>query len=209
MNHSLPVADTAQARRYARDLVRRYPGMFRAAVGLHVAAALAALAGPRLLGDLVEAIERQEPIAALDHLAYTIAGFAVLQAVLIRFAHLASAQLGERVLARLREEFIARVLTMPLATVEAAGTGDLLNRTTRDVDALSRCVRLAVPETMIAMITIGLVVVALLLLSPIFAIPLVVGVPGMVAGTRWCLRRAPRAYRGRSPASSPLSAGLT
>src|ERR1700712_3653614 len=157
----LPVADTAQVRRYARDLFRRNPRALGVAVGLHVVAAIAGLAGPRLLGDLVEAIQHHDRVGVIDRLAATIAGFVVLQAVLVRFAHLASARLGERVLANLREEFVERVLSLPLSTVEKAGSGDLLTRTTRDVDALSRCVRFAVPETVIAVITVLLVVGAL------------------------------------------------
>jgi ABC-type multidrug transport system fused ATPase/permease subunit len=209
VTRSLPVADSAQVRRYARALIRRWPGLFRATVGLHVAAALAGLAGPRLLGDLVEAIEGHAPAGELDRIAVAIAGFVLVQGVLTRFAYLASARLGERVLARLREEFLCRVLGLPLATVEAAGTGDLLTRTTRDVDALSKCVRFAVPETMIAMITLALVVIALLLVSPLFAAPLLAGAPFMVFGTRWYLKRAPRAYLRRNAAYSQVTEGLT
>ncbi|WP_328465076.1 ABC transporter ATP-binding protein/permease [Actinoplanes sp. NBC_00393] len=209
MSRALPVADSVQVRRYARDLVRRYPALFRATVGLHVAAALAALAGPRLLGNLVEAIRDGATVAALDRLIFTIAGFVLLRGILTRFAYLASARLGERILARLREEFLCRVLTLPLATVESAGTGDLLTRTTRDVDALSKCVRFAVPETMIAMITLVLVVVALLLVSPLFAVPLLIGVPIMVIGTRWYLRRAPSAYLRQNAAYSDVTEGLS
>ena len=209
MSRLLPVADTAQARRYARDLIRRYPTLFRATVALHVAAAVAGLAGPRLLGELVQGVHDGRPLSELDRLAFAIAGFVLVQATLIRFAHLASARLGERVLARLREEFVARVLSLPLSTVEAAGSGDLLTRATRDVDALSKCVRFAVPETLIALITLGLVVGALVLVSPVFAVPLLIGVPIVVAGTRWYLRRAPAGYLRQNAAYSDVTEGLT
>ena len=112
MSNLLPVAGTAEVRRYARDLFRHYPRALSLAVGLHVVAAIAGLAGPRLLGDLVEAIQRQSGLATINRLSAAIAGFIVVQAVLVRFAVLASAQLGERVLARLREDFIDRVLAI-------------------------------------------------------------------------------------------------
>ncbi|GGN27080.1 ABC-type multidrug transport system fused ATPase/permease subunit [Actinoplanes campanulatus] len=209
MTRLLPVASAVQARRYARDLIRRYPAMFRATVALHAAAALAGLAGPRLLGDMVQGIHDGVPLDRLDRLALMIGGFVLAQSVLIRFAHLASARLGERVLARLREEFVTRVLGLPLSTVEAAGSGDLLTRTTRDVDALSKCVRFAVPETLIALITLLLVVAALLLVSPVFAVPLLIGVPIMTVGTRWYLRHAPRGYLRQNAAYSDVTEGLT
>ncbi|GIE79179.1 multidrug ABC transporter ATP-binding protein [Actinoplanes philippinensis] len=209
MSRLLPVASAVQARRYARDLIRRHPGLFRATVALHVAAALAGLAGPRLLGELVQGVHERVPMSELDHLALAIGGFVVAQTVLIRFAHLSSARLGERVLTRLREEFVDRMLAMPLSTVESAGSGDLLTRTTRDVDALSKCVRFAVPETLIALITLGLVIGALLLVSPIFAVPLLIGVPIIVVGSRWYLRHAPRGYLRQNAAYSDVTEGLT
>ncbi|BCJ44358.1 multidrug ABC transporter ATP-binding protein [Actinoplanes ianthinogenes] len=209
MTHALPVASRSQAWRYARSLFRDHPGMFRTTVGLHLLAALAGLAGPRLLGDLVQAVQVGTDYTQLDRLAAALAGFVLVQAVLIRYAYLASARLGEQVLAQLREEFIARVLTLPLGTVESAGTGDLLTRTTRDVDALSKCVRLAVPETTIALLTGGLVVVALVAVDPVLAAPLLVGVPITVAGTRWYVRKAPSGYLRQNAAYSEVTDGLT
>ena len=208
MSGLLPVADTAQVRRYARDLFRRHPRVLGGAVGLHVLAAVAGLVGPRLLGELVERIQHDAEVRVIDRLALTIAGFVVLQAVLIRFAHLASARLGEGVLASLREEFVERVLALPLSTVERAGSGDLLTRTTRDVDALSRCMRLAVPETMIALITVLLVIGALALTGPLLALPLLTAAPLLLIGTRWYLRRAPAGYLRTNAIYSAVTDGL-
>jgi ABC-type multidrug transport system fused ATPase/permease subunit len=204
----LPVAGAAQVRLYARDLLRRHPRALATAVGLHVFAALAGLVGPRLLGDLVEAIRQRSGVGVVDRLAAFIAAFVVLQAVLVRFAHLASARLGERVLAGLREDFVERVLALPLSTVERAGSGDLLTRTTSDVDALSRCVRLAVPETMIALITVTLVVGAMVVTGPVLALSLLIAVPILAAGTRWYLKRAPAGYLRKNAAVSVVTDGL-
>ena len=208
MSGLLPVAGNAQVRRYAVELFRRHPRALGGAVTLHVAAAIAGLVGPRLLGELVEGLQHGRGASAIDRLGLLIAGFVLVQAVLTRFAHLASARLGEGVLARLREEFVERVLALPLSTVERAGSGDLLTRTTRDVDALSRCVRLAVPETMIALITVALVVGALVVVTPLLALPLLVAVPILVGGTRWYLRRAPKAYLEQNARYSMVTDGL-
>jgi ABC-type multidrug transport system fused ATPase/permease subunit len=205
----LPVADAAQVRQYARALFRRYPRPLSGAVGLHLLAAGAGLVAPRLLGDLVEAIQGHSGVHTIDRLASIIAGFVVLQAVLVRFAEVTSARLGERVLANLREDFVDRILAIPLSTVEEAGAGDLLTRTTRDVDALSNCVRRAVPETMIATLTVALVVGALALVSPLFVLPLIIAVPILVAGTRWYLRRAPAGYLRENDTYSHVTDGLS
>ncbi|MGC4762296.1 ABC transporter ATP-binding protein [Micromonospora sp. DT46] len=209
MATALPVADGRQVRRYARTLARRHPRALGAALGLHALAAAAGLVAPWLLGDLVEGISRGTSGVTVDRIALLIAGFVLVQSVLVRFAHLASARLGERVLAELREEFVDRILALPLATVERAGTGDLLTRTSRDVSALSRTVRFAVPETLIAVVTGCFIVGALLLVDPLFALPCLLAVPLLWAGTRWYLRRAPAGYLRENAAYSDITDGIS
>ena len=87
-----------------------------------------------------------------------------------------------------------QVLALPLSDVERAGTGDLVSRTTADIDALARTIRFAIPETLIAAVTIVLTVAAAVIVSPIAALPCVVGLPAILIGTRWYLRRAPAGY---------------
>ncbi|MCX4389494.1 ABC transporter ATP-binding protein/permease [Micromonospora peucetia] len=209
MATALPVADARQVRRYARTLVRRHPRALGTALGLHALAAAAGLVAPRLLGDLVEGISRGTTGVTVDRIALLIAGFVLVQSVLVRFAHLASARLGEGVLAELREEFVDRILALPLATVERAGTGDLLTRTSRDVSALSRTVRFAVPETLVAVVTGCFIVGALLLVNPLLALPCLVAVPLLWAGTRWYLRRAPAGYLRENAAYSDITDGIS
>lgn len=206
---ALPVADARQVRRYARSLMRRHPRALATALGLHALAAIAGLAAPRLLGDLVDAVSRGTTEVTVDRIALAIAGFVVGQAVLVRFAQLASARLGERVLADLREEFIDRVLAIPLPIVERAGTGDLLTRTSRDISALSRTVRLAVPETLIALVTGCFVLGAILLVGPLLALPCLIAAPLLWLGTRWYLRRAPAGYLRENAAWSDVTDGIS
>ncbi|OJF14113.1 ABC transporter ATP-binding protein [Couchioplanes caeruleus] len=208
MSNALPVADSRQVRRYARELFRRHPRALTTTVVLHALAAMTGLVGPRLLGELVESIQHHAGVRTVDRIAAVIAVFVVLQAVLVRFAYLASARLGEQILAELREDFVDRVLRIPLSTVERAGTGDLLTRTSRDVDALSRCLRFAVPETLIAMITASLAVGALILVSPLLALPLLIAVPILTWSTRWYLRRAAFGYLRQNAAYSQVTDGL-
>jgi ABC-type multidrug transport system fused ATPase/permease subunit len=205
----LPVATPAQVRAYARRLTLAYPRPLALALGLHGLAAVAGLAAPRLIGGLVEDVRRGTSHWAVDRVAIAIAVFVVAQGVLLRFAVYASARLGEKVLARLREEFVDRVLELPLSTVERAGTGDLITRTSRDVDVLSRSVRHAVPETLIAIVTGAFAIGALVLVGPLTALPCLVGVPLLWAGTKWYLARARAGYLWENAAWGSVTAGLT
>jgi ABC-type multidrug transport system fused ATPase/permease subunit len=205
---TLPVASAPVVRRYAVGLLSRHRRAWASVLVLHGLAAVAGLAMPWLIGRLVAAIRQGTTVDTIDTVALAMVGFVVAQAVLTRFATLASAKQGERMLAELREDFIDRTLAIPLSTVEKAGTGDLLTRTSRDVDALTHSVRFAVPEILIASVTVVFTVGALALVGPLVALPCLAGVPILWVGTRWYLRRAPQAYIRESAAYSDLTDGL-
>jgi ABC-type multidrug transport system fused ATPase/permease subunit len=205
----LPVATTAQVRARALVVARRHRGALSLAVGLHAAAALAGLAGPALLGVLVDSVRRGTTTWQVDRVALGVLAAVVAQVVLVRFARLASYVLGERVLAELREDFLDGVLGLPLGTVEQAGTGDLLTRSTRDVEEVAEVVRFAVPETLIAAVTAALTVAAAAAVSPWITLPsCLVVVPLLWASTRWYLRRAPAGYLREMAAWSGLTGGI-
>ncbi|MEW9553514.1 ABC transporter ATP-binding protein [Nonomuraea sp. NPDC050783] len=203
----LPVADRRQVRAYARRLTLKYPRQLATALVLHGLAAVAGLAVPWQLGGLVEDVERGAPVHVAV-VATAIGGFLLLQGLLVRYAVLASAKLGERVLAELREEFVGQVLALPLSTVERAGSGDLITRTSRDVDSLSRTVRHAVPETLIAVVTFLITVGALVLVSPLLMLPMLLAGPVIVVSTRRYLKRARDGYLRENAAYADMTEGL-
>jgi ABC-type multidrug transport system fused ATPase/permease subunit len=208
MRQILPVAGAAEVRRYARALARRHPRELAAAVLLHCLAAMAGLAAPRLIGDLVESVEDGTSLAVVDRTIALIAVFLVAQTVLTRYARMRSFTLGETVLAELRENFVEHALALPVGVVERAGTGDLLTRTSRDVDALGWSVRFAVPETIIALVTTLFTVGACVLVGPWVAVPLLLGVPTLWVGTRWYLRRAKDGYLRENAAYAQINASI-
>jgi ABC-type multidrug transport system fused ATPase/permease subunit len=206
---ALPVADSPAVRTYATQLARKHPRLLGAALGLHLLAAVAALAAPRLLGDLVEAVEQGTTLGHVDRVIMLLAGFLVVQTVLTRYARYLSQVLGEKVLADLREDFVANALALPVGIVESAGSGDLTTRTTRDVDQLGWSVRWAMPEWVIAVITAVLTFVAALTVGWWVALPCVLGLPPLVIGLRWYLARAKDGYLRESASYSRINATLT
>jgi ABC-type multidrug transport system fused ATPase/permease subunit len=209
MSTHLPVADTRAVRRYAFSIARRYPRMLWGALALHVLAALAALAAPRLLGDLVQAVETGTTVGHVDRVVEVLAVFLLAQTVLTRFARYLSQVLGEQVLAELREDFVGNTLALPVGVVESAGSGDLLTRTGRDVDQLSWAVRMALPEWTIALITACVTFVAAIAVGWWVALPCLLGVPPLVIGLRWYLARAKDGYLRESATYSAINASLT
>ncbi|MEO3936190.1 ABC transporter ATP-binding protein [Dermatophilaceae bacterium Soc4.6] len=175
--------------------MRRHRRSLGTVVGLHALAAVAALAAPRILGLLVDGVTSgTTTLASVDRLAVVLAVATVVQTVVTWFARRASFRMGEDVFAELREQFMSRVVSLPLSTVERAGTGDLVSRTTNDVEALSQVARYGVPSIFVAVVTVSITVVAALLTDALVALPLFIGVPLLVVSTRRYLRLAPDGY---------------
>ena len=209
LRETLPIADTGQVGHYALRVLRTYPRSISLAVVLNIAAAVAALAAPRLLGDLVEAVERGTTLGHVNRVIALLALFLLAQTVLTRYARYVSFVLGEQVLARIREDFVENTLALPVGVVESAGSGDLLTRTSRDVNALGWSVRYALPEWSIAVLTAVMTFGAALLVGWWVAVPCLLGVPPLVVGLRWYLRRAKDGYLRENASYSEINASLT
>ena len=209
MNTVLPVAGSRDVRAYAAHLARHHRTKVTLMIGLHALAALAALAAPRLLGDLVESVENGTTASHVDKIIAVLAVFLVLQTVLTRYARYVSQSFGEQVLAELREDFVDNTLALPVGVVESAGSGDLLTRTSRDVDQLGWSVRWALPEWTIAVVTAVLTFVAAVTVGWWVLLPCLLGVPPLVVGLRWYLARAKDGYLRENATYSAISATLT
>ena len=192
---SLPVAEMSSVKAHAAGILRRHRRDLGLVVGLHALAAVAALAAPRIVGLLVDDLTGGGiTTTIIDRLAVILAAAMVLQTVLTFFARRASFRMGEDIFAELREQFMDRVVSLPLSTVERAGTGDLVSRTTNDVEALSQVVRYGIPSIFVAVVTLVITVVAALLTGWLVALPVFIGVPIIWLSTRWYLRYAPAGY---------------
>ncbi|MBA3842943.1 MAG: ABC transporter ATP-binding protein [Actinobacteria bacterium] len=205
MSNLLPIATGPELREQAKLLGGRHRRGLAKMILLHACAAGTGLAGPPVLGRLVESVRHGTTTGHIDRLVLILAGFLVLQTVFTFFARRASFVLSEKMFAELREDFMRRVLALPLSTVERAGTGDLISRTTADVDSMTRTIRFALPETMIAAITATLTVAAAIWVSPLAALPCIAGVPVLILGTRWYLKRAPAGYLWERAAYATLA----
>ena len=206
---TLPVAGPASVRREARLLLSEHRRGLGGVLALHALAALVGLAGPAVLGRLVDGVRASAGTGYVDALIGVLVVAIVVQTGLTWAARRQSFVLGELVFAQLREQFMRRVTALPLSTVERAGTGDLVTRTTRDVDALSHTVRFAVPTILVAGITTVLTVAAAFVTAPLVALPIIAGLPLLWAGTRWYLKRAPAGYLAEMATYAVLNGTVT
>ncbi len=205
----LPIADQSQLRAHTGRLLRRHRGGLALVLTLHALAATAGLAGPWLLGRLVDAVGRGTTASVVDQVAIVLVVAVLARTVLIRYAQQSAMVLGESVFAELREDFVATVTRLPLSTVERAGTGDLVARTTNDVDRVAHTVRFGVPRVLVSAATIVLTLIAAFAVDPAVALAMGIGIPALLVTTRWYLRRATAGYLRESAAYATLNGTIT
>ncbi len=195
----MPIASPSTVRRELRRLLVEHRKAFLIVIACHATAAIAGLIPARILGQLVQGLKNGTMTGdKIDHLALIIVGTLITQTVFTRLTRLRSSVLGESILASLRERFIRRSVVLPPSVVETAGTGELLTRTTTDVDKVAWTVRDAVPELAIGFVTFVLVLGALISTAPLLALVWCIGLPGILLASRWYFRRSPQAYRAES-----------
>ncbi|MET9776427.1 ABC transporter ATP-binding protein [Streptomyces sp. NPDC006367] len=200
----LPVAGRAAVRRAMTGLVRADARAFAGLLCLNALAALAGLAGPWLLGRIVDEVRAGGGVGAVDRMALAILVCSAAQLLLARWARYVGHRFGERTLARVRERFVDRTLALPASAVERAGTGDLTTRGTADVTTVGTTLRDAGPELLVNAVQTLFLAAALFVLSPLLgAVALVLLLPVWWA-LRWYLRRARDGYLAEGEANSAV-----
>ncbi len=206
--NTLPVGAPETVRAYVAELLRRHRRAFLLLIAVNTAAVIASMAGPWLLGGLVERVSDGARDLRLELTAGLFVAALAVQAVFVRQVRLRGAMLGERMLADLREDFLVRSVGLPPGVLERAGTGDLLSRITTDIDRLGNAMREAVPQLSIGVVWVFLLMGGLVITAPPLALAVLLALPLLIAGCRWYFRRAPSAYRSEAAGYAAVAAAL-
>ncbi|GLW69233.1 multidrug ABC transporter ATP-binding protein [Kitasatospora phosalacinea] len=206
---TLPIASPRQVRRAAVALVRSDGRAFAAVLALNAAAALLGLAGPWLLGRLIDRVRDGATTGDVDRVGLLLLGCALAQILLSRQARYLAHRFGERSAAKVREQLLDRVLALPAGTAERAGTGDLTSRGTADSTAVGETLRDAAPELLVACAQILFILGAILTVSPLLGACGLLGVLGIAFAARWYLRRSRPAYLADRAATAGLAETLS
>jgi len=202
----LPIADSKAVRRAVGRIVATHRGALIVTLTLHTLAAATALVPPIVIGQLVgQIVAGSATASAVTTATILLLTAALVQAILTKVAHQRSVSLGEQIIAVLREDLIRDLTRLPLATVEQAGSGDVLSRTTNDVESLVQTVRFAVPRILIVGVTVVITAVAAVALNPVVAAILLAGVPILIREVRRYLRLSTPGYRRQLAAYADIS----
>ena len=203
---ALPLAPGRVAMRKALGIIAAYRWRFAGVLVLQIAAVLATLVAPQLLGRLVTRVSAGTASASyVDRIVGAIVVVTLVGALINRYAQKHARTLGESVFADLRERMMTRVVHLPLSAVESAGTGDLVGRTTNDISRIEFLVRVGIPQIMVCVVTIVFTLLAAFASDWLLALALGVIAPPVWMTMRWYLRRAVPVYRADLAAVARLN----
>lgn len=204
----LPIAPDSTVNREMKILLLKHKFGFLSVAALTVFTVAASLIPPKVFGNFLQTLQNNPEDAQIGRVVL-IVGFAILVRTLFTyFTKVRASVLGEFILSSVRERFVERVIELPPNAVEKAGSGELLSRTTTDIDHITWAMRDAVPIISICLIQIVGISAAIMATAPIFMLATLAIVPIVGVSTRWYLRRSPQAYRIQSSAYTTVNSVL-
>ncbi|HYK68486.1 MAG TPA: ABC transporter ATP-binding protein [Streptosporangiaceae bacterium] len=187
-----------RSRALLTDLLAPYRRLVAVIFALIVAAQLAALAGPWLVGvgiDKIPALERTHDAGPMALIIVGFAGSVIVQAATTR-AYIADiGRLGGRVVLELRRRLFAHFQRLPIAFHEHYTSGRVISRQVSDIDSISDLFDESLASLVSAVLSLLLVGAGMLLLDWRLALVVLAGFPPLAVLSAWFRRESSIAYR--------------
>ena len=187
-----------RSRALLTDLLAPYRRLVAVIFALIVAAQLAALAGPWLVGvgiDKIPALERTHDAGPMALIIVGFAGSVIVQAAATR-AYIADiGRLGGRVVLELRRRLFAHFQRLPIAFHEHYTSGRVISRQVSDIDSISDLFDESLASLVSAVLSLLLVGAGMLLLDWRLALVVLAGFPPLAVLSAWFRRESSIAYR--------------
>ena len=204
----LPVASPRAVAGYAWSVLGRRPALGLAVAATTVVASVAGLGGPIAVGWIVAAVTAHADARALIVPIGLLVCCAVGGAAAARASGALLAALVLPPVGGLRVDVVDAALRLPLDRLEDAGAGDLVSRTTGDVEQVTDAATGALGSFLSAAVTIVVTLVGLGSLDWRFALAGVLAVPIQAWTLRWYLREARPIYAAARAAEGTRTATL-
>jgi len=189
----LPIASGKQALAGVARITRSHLRRFTSMLALHACAVGFTVISPVLFGLLFDTLaDGHSAGIGLLFAAICMALFA--RTLFTWLSQRASFGFGEAVFSQLRDETITGIVNLPVRTVEDVSRGDVLARTSNDIDAVSEGVRVGLPEALVGVLSTVFTLTVSFLLDWRVALASLIGLPVLVLSTRWFVTRSQPAY---------------
>jgi ATP-binding cassette subfamily B protein len=166
------------------------------ALGLTVIATLFALAGPVIMGIVIDDYILQGRWDGLLNISLILVAIYLAGSVMDASAGWVMAKISQRSLRNLREDMFEHTQTLSLSYFDRTPTGDVMSRLTNDVDAIGTLLSQNISELVRSLLTLVGIVVIMFALNLWLAAASLVVFPFMIAFTAFVGKQARSGFRG-------------
>ncbi|WP_070445865.1 ABC transporter ATP-binding protein [Trueperella sp. HMSC08B05] len=205
----LPIATNRTVGAKMLELFAAYKDEFLLVIATQIVVAVAAVITPWIIGRSFDALAGGAQAAVIRTYVVAIAISMLANVVATWFADFRSRVLGQKVFHELRVRLVEAVMHLPLSTVEAAGTGDLLGRTTADVNRVEFIIRQGVSRIMVLSFQVVVTVVAAFLVEWRVGFVVLLSFVPMYFVVGKYLRRTIAVYLAASALNAEVSGDIT
>lgn len=184
----LPVATTFQAYKHLFRLLSRHRNKYLLALFCQILSAIGLVAVPAIAGKIVD--NWNSGYTVIWQLAITTLVVGLLGALFGILGNYKTSIVSQLVFADMRDELVDSLINLPLSQVEAAGSSDLLGRTSHDIENIQFFVRFGVVKFIQVFLMLIWILIIAFLLSPLAALPMILGVPLVFLILIWYVPRA-------------------
>lgn len=156
----LPIANNRTIVRKTLALFGKFKAEFSLVLAIQMVVALSAIVMPFVIGRTINQVAEGTSRDSVMVSIYIIIATVIIASVFGWLAELRSRTLGQKMFSVLRVDLVNSVIHMPLSTVEAAGTGDLLGRSTSDVRRVEFVVRMGISRILMLSLTVIVTIIA-------------------------------------------------
>jgi len=131
---------------------------------LSVIGALASLAQPLLVSQVISIVEAGEP---LGWLVWALIALVVVSGIISGYQHYLLQRTGEGVVLSSRRQLVAKILRLPIAEFDTRRTGDLVSRVGSDTTMLRAVLTQGLVEAIGGVVTFVGALIAMLIIDPV------------------------------------------
>lgn len=185
--------------------VFEHRGVLVVVVVLSVLGALASLAQPLIVGQIITRVEKNDPLGAL---VWVLVALVIVASVLSGYQHYLLQRTGTAVVYSSRRKLIARILHLPISEFDARRTGDLVSRVGTDTTLLYAVLTQGLADSIgNSLIFLG-ALIAMAIIDPILLVLILIVIGASIAVVGGLSGRIRKATRDQQEKVGELASGV-
>ncbi len=207
-NEQMRFSRTDAGKMKKKDLLKRlwkymsrYKGLLLIAVILMIVSNVAALLGPKLSGNAIDAIGTvagQVAFSTVFHYVSLMLIFYIISAITAYVLSMLIQKIGRKMAYEMRKDVFAKLMTLPVGFFDRQQAGDIISTISYDVDTANTSLSNDFLQVCQSVIIIAGSFVMMLSIAPVLVLVFAVTVPLTAVWTRFITKKVHPLFRNRS-----------